>query len=158
MKNKFNVWLLMAALLCSFSLTSCGDPDEDEDDIYVNINGGNDSNGDDGKGDDSEQNIVSIVGSWQRECFDEGGLYKRITLNFSSDHTGSCITYYPGWETRGLQITNYDFNMDNCVLKVTFVGGDEGEYETSTYTAFIVDDVLHTSFGDEAMVPYVRVK
>lgn len=147
MKNKFNFWLLFAALLCSFALTSCSDPDDEEDDIYVNINGGSDSNGG-GNGGDAEQNAVSIVGTWKTDLHIEGESYSTYYI-FNADKTG--VYKCPGWEynpdtdtsvriTRTFNLT-YEYNAATCAINIR--SQTEEGVDRYTWPAYIIDNTLH---------------
>ncbi len=144
----------LAALISMLILgVACSEPEE----YNPTIDSPTTDNGDNDYNTDKEK--VSIVGSWQNEMWVNGQLYKRTTLTFSEDNTGSMVYYYPNLETRTVAINHYEYDMDTCVLKVNYSLGNDGKTAEQSYTAFIIDNtVLHTSLGDEQVVPYTRVE
>lgn len=93
MKYKVSLWMLLSALFLSPMFTSCEElNDNEEDDIYVTIIGGDGGN-DGGENDhDKDQPAVSILGTWMMEIqFIEYEGYKSITYTFNEDNTGVCV-------------------------------------------------------------------
>lgn len=169
MNLKVSYWLVFALLFMAPLFVSCEDNGEgDEDDIYVNIIGGGDSDG--------VCNCVTdpkeLIGIWERSAYSqitvEGETYvskNKLQIVFNADgKTGLISEYYeePGSRgtTGGIASVRFEYTYDaEGELMNVIEYGDYGYYGTYSCSAYIRGDVLHTNLNSQTggVVPYTRV-
>ena len=145
-----NFWLLFVALLSAFTLSSCGDSNENEDDIYININGG----GGDSGADDLKTDPAKLIGTWENIItftYDDpapDGL-KRIVTTLVFNNDGKTMEQKCKWDYIGIPDEQ---NITYC--EYTYDGVEE--IITITNATLVYDDGSTIQLGGTQTSLYIR--
>ena len=165
MKHKMNFGLLFVVLISTGTLTSCGNSNEEEDDIHININGGN---GDSGT-DNLKTNPTDLIGTWEHTITfthqnPAPDAQERMvnTLIFNSDGktiVSKVTEYFFGIEPSTVSSYGeytYDGIEEMMIVTMTTYIGDEQEDAYTTTTQIPVS--IRDSTLYYAGTPFTRVK